>query len=1185
MHSNHPIFEPLESRVLLSTVTDCADLDSLICRIDGGNGEIAAATAALEATPSESLISIGESWQYLKGIAAPPVDWAATGFDDSSWLSGPTGIGYSDDITYATDLPDMLGGYLTFYARTSFDVVDAGAFSALELGIQYDDGFVAYLNGIEVARSPSMGTAGSATAHDQEAASNHNEEAPEETYPIPLSPGQLLSEGNILAIEVHNIWINSSDAGMIPRLVGITNLLPAANVNLSYSSTDTVPTTVTFYGGNSQDSDGTIVDYFWDFDDGSPVQGPEVVRQHEYVTPGIYQAMLTVTDDDGDTDTISVSIRVGPGDTYCVADPRGADGLAGTADDVDASDTYPGTIDQPFATLQKAAGTAVLGDTVLIRGGTYNEPLVPQNSGGPQRNITFRNYTDEAPTITGASLRPAINISYRKYITLQGLTVSGVDRWLYAIDAHYNILEGNHFSNAFNPGGSSKGGLFFQEATYNKILNNVIENNQTQDNLSLHVSDHNLIEGNTITHAGHTLWTIKAGNFNVLRDNYFYNPWQKIGEVYDAWGAGFDHGFYVVNSTKHNLITGNVFDYTPSSGNSSPYAGIQYAGQDGIIRQNLFYDTVGPGLSMTLYPDEAKYNTGNRVYNNVFSQTDFAGISMPGSSYAFEDNVIKNNIMSNSSFVANDTRWNWYTQELDGRPVQLMTGRLDGFVFENNDLWAGQGDESYLLTYGTRSSSSNPPQQTVGWWEANHPELFAANSTADPKFIDESGRDYHLQADSPLIDAGTFLTRTLEAGSGTAIPVADVSYFYDGYGIPGEIGDEIQFAGQTETAIVVGIDYEQDILYIDRPMTWMDNVGVTLWYTGEAPDMGAIEYKTVRQSPVAYLFYNNSSFDGDSADANASDDNAIATDKSALLSGQTATFANYTNYSRGINGIMVDIDGSPGTPELADFGFKAGTDPNPNNWLAAQVPSVTVRSGQGVGGTDRVTIIWADYAMTDQWLQVIVKAGGNIGLPEDYVFYFGNIVGDTGGDGQISSGDYSTLVSQFGQRENGLVADFNRDARTGIEDFAILRAGYGDSLAMPTVPDSPPSGAPQVSASLVPVAPAPTVFPSMLPVVGESLDGGFPDRFSIAPAASWPAVNLLIAPRGNYAPQSRPIAVGSVATIPHRAATAEDDLRVLSDDLPADETVIAPYRLAEADDLMFDVLVESPITILIQGDS
>src|SRR5580698_7642731 len=50
------------------------------------------------------------------------------------------------------------------------------------------------------------------------------------------------------------------------------------------------------------------------------------------------------------------------------------------------------------------------------------------------------------------------------------------------------------------------------------------------------------------------------------------------------------------------------------------------------------------------------------------------------------------------------------------------------------------------------------------------------------------------------------------------------------------------------------------------------------------------------------IFYNDSAFDGNSTAANAADDAAIATDKTPLLPGQTAGFANYTSYSRGING-------------------------------------------------------------------------------------------------------------------------------------------------------------------------------------------------------------------------------------------------------------------------------------------
>ena len=54
----------------------------------------------------------------------------------------------------------------------------------------------------------------------------------------------------------------------------------------------------------------------------------------------------------------------------------------------------------------------------------------------------------------------------------------------------------------------------------------------------------------------------------------------------------------------------------------------------------------------------------------------------------------------------------------------------------------------------------------------------------------------------------------------------------------------------------------------------------------------------------------------------------------ALLPGQKATFANYTSYSKGLNGIMVDIAGLAGTPSTADFQFRYGNVADSGTWTA-----------------------------------------------------------------------------------------------------------------------------------------------------------------------------------------------------------------------------------------------------------
>ena len=146
-----------------------------------------------------------------------------------------------------------------------------------------------------------------------------------------------------------------------------------------------------------------------------------------------------------------------------------------------------------------------------------------------------------------------------------------------------------------------------------------------------------------------------------------------------------------------------------------------------------------------------------------------------------------------------------------------------------------------------------------------------------------------------------------------------------------------------------------------------------------------------------WVFYNNSSFDGNDPAADARDDAAIAPDKQALLPGQRASFSNYTSYAKGINGIMVDVANLPAaaTPTAADFVFNAGGDELA--WpLAAGPSSVTVRRGAGVNGSDRITLVWPDNQVRKTWLRVSVKPGANTGLALPEVFYFGNAIGETG---------------------------------------------------------------------------------------------------------------------------------------------------------------------------------------------
>ena len=59
----------------------------------------------------------------------------------------------------------------------------------------------------------------------------------------------------------------------------------------------------------------------------------------------------------------------------------------------------------------------------------------------------------------------------------------------------------------------------------------------------------------------------------------------------------------------------------------------------------------------------------------------------------------------------------------------------------------------------------------------------------------------------------------------------------------------------------------------------------------------------------------------------------VAPDKTALLPSQTASFANYTSFDRGINVVVIDVDGPVGELDAADFVFRVGNDNNPDAWV------------------------------------------------------------------------------------------------------------------------------------------------------------------------------------------------------------------------------------------------------------
>ncbi len=232
----------------------------------------------------------------------------------------------------------------------------------------------------------------------------------------------------------------------------------------------------------------------------------------------------------------------------------------------------------------------------------------------------------------------------------------------------------------------------------------------------------------------------------------------------------------------------------------------------------------------------------------------------------------------------------------------------------------------------------------------------------------------------------------------------------------------------------------------DGTGTSLQRLGTLLWgneplsWQGAAPTPGAVDFATHVLN--RRTFYDNSVF----AATPWTDHDAVAVDKTALLPGQSATSSNYISYTRGLNGVMIDVANLGDAVQLnaSDFTFQTGNDDEPDLWPElGTAPEVLVRTGVGIGASDRVILSWPDNTIQNTWLQVTMKATVNTGLHAADVFYFGNAIGDTlnpTASVHVNAFDFGAV------RENvtGLAAidnpyDLNRDAIVDGADLAVVR--------------------------------------------------------------------------------------------------------------------------------------------------
>ena len=214
---------------------------------------------------SQTIIDVGAIWKYLDNGVDQGTAWRMPDFDDSSWQSGPSPLGYGDangqyPATTNSWGPDPNNRYPTYYYRLAFDLTnDLSLYDYIFIYVQRDDGIILYLNGVEIYRQNMPSGEITYTNYALTTVGMNDEVAWYGT----IVPTNLFRNGrNVIAAEVHQSDPTSSDIWFNFRMIGIPkiirNILPEVSL---ISPTNNVvyiaPETITIEA-EASDEDGTV---------------------------------------------------------------------------------------------------------------------------------------------------------------------------------------------------------------------------------------------------------------------------------------------------------------------------------------------------------------------------------------------------------------------------------------------------------------------------------------------------------------------------------------------------------------------------------------------------------------------------------------------------------------------------------------------------------------------------------------------------------------------------------------------------------------------------------------------------------------------------------------------------------------------------------------------------------------
>jgi hypothetical protein len=417
------------------------------------------------------------------------------------------------------------------------------------------------------------------------------------------------------------------------------------------------------------------------------------------------------------------------------------------------NDANPGTMAEPWKTITKAASTLTAGQTVMVGAGTYNEQVLPQNSGTEGNYITYMAAPGENVVIDGTGLTLSnpqdlgglFAINTKSYIRVSGFTV-----------ANAGNDPDNHYLDA--------GIIAFQ---CNAII---IDNNITQNTVSSGIAAWNCtnitVDNNEVIGAvsGGLQECITMSNVNTfdVMNNKVHDDGASVRQ---RGGEGIDAKDGCTNG---RIFNNEVYNLSFSLG---IYIESAEAQQSGIHVFGNWVHDITQSNGIVVAAEQGNLNENITVENNIVENCACAGINVldndmdpnnPAPSHPVENVTIRNNTVFNNGQSCEDSD--------GGGGIQIRNTDARNITIFNNIV---SGNRDYQIA--TNVSEHVTADSNLIFETRNHAfEILGTNAVqADPLFVNAAANNFALQASSPAVDAGSAANAPAVDFFGTSRPIGE----------------------------------------------------------------------------------------------------------------------------------------------------------------------------------------------------------------------------------------------------------------------------------------------------------------------------------------------------------------------------------------------------------------------------